>query len=203
MKLSEEIEGLFNAEVAKVRKEQADKIKELEKENEELFADAMMAREEQREACARAVIFGVGPCKKHREYCETDRTADAAVDAVRATPLDSTPLADRIRELEAEHLRDKDELGKLDAELFVLKSRCDYFEDRAIEREKQLTEHKAELDKARGLLKERNREGERRVAEAVLELCDRTLREDPDYSAMDPFPCLRTLNLDAILGGGE
>jgi ABC-type Zn2+ transport system substrate-binding protein/surface adhesin len=119
------------------------------------------AREEQREACMDAVY---------------DADSNYGCDcwyAVKNASLDATPLADRIRELEAQHLRDQDELGKLDAELLVMHAR-----------------HKAEL---------------RRVAEAVLELCDKTLREDTDYSCMNPFPfpCLRTLNLDAILGGGE
>lgn len=58
------------------------------------------AREEQREACARHVARSIGPCEQHDHECEMDRTADDAVDACRATPLDATPLADQFAELD-------------------------------------------------------------------------------------------------------
>jgi hypothetical protein len=55
------------------------------------------AREEQREACAKSVV-AIGPAPLRGTY---DNGVDDSADAVRATPLTATPLADRIRVLEA------------------------------------------------------------------------------------------------------
>lgn len=86
----------------------------LEAEVARLKAAAQTVAEETREACARAVAAAIGPCDEHRHECETDRTADAAVDAVRATPLGATPLAERIAEQSAQIRRDREEFQTLE-----------------------------------------------------------------------------------------
>lgn len=40
---------------------------------------------------------------------------------------------------------------------------------------------------------------ERMLVRATLDAVDRMLRADADYARMDPFPCVRTMDVDAIL----
>ena len=73
-----------------------------------IAAAVAAAREEQREACARVAADADCDCPEFEDSCRTkgreslhDGTASGVIaDIIRATPLDSTPLADRIAELE-------------------------------------------------------------------------------------------------------
>jgi hypothetical protein len=71
--------------------------------------DLVRAREEQREACAKSVV-AIGPAPLRGTY---DNGVDDSVDAVRATLLTATPLADRIRVLEAENAALREALERL------------------------------------------------------------------------------------------